>query len=183
MADPLRDRCSPRDLAAECQVIEISEKIGSFDLLAELVEADLSALDSGKIPANWRESMVTGTLKFSFTDVQGAAVALEISLATTLTAVCQRCLQAFDMPLATQLRLMLSGPSDSLEEQDGYEIWEYSENDVLPIGIAEEALIMAMPLSVMHTEVDDCVDVKTAEVDNIMRTPFAALREQMDKDN
>jgi uncharacterized metal-binding protein YceD (DUF177 family) len=183
MADPLRDRCSPRDLAAECQVIEISEKIGSFDLLAELVEADLSALDSGKIPANWRESMVTGTLKFSVADVQDAAVALEMSLATTLTAVCQRCLKAFDMPLSTQLRLMLSGPSDSLKEQDGYEIWEYSEEDVLPISIAEEALIMAMPLSARHQEFDDCVDVKTTESDNGMRTPFASLREQMDKDN
>ncbi len=96
MDDPLRDRRPPCDLAEGQQVIEILEEIGAFTQLAEVIEGDLSALDSGRIPANWRESPVTGKLAFGFAGAQDAVPALEISLTAMVPAVCQRCMQPFE---------------------------------------------------------------------------------------
>jgi uncharacterized metal-binding protein YceD (DUF177 family) len=186
MGDPLRDRSLPREWAAAHQVIEISEKIGHFNQLVKLMEADLSALDAAKMPAKWREFPVTGTLKFGFLDAQKEVVALDISLEAGIMAVCQRCLQPFELPLSTTLRLLLSGPADEVADCDGYEVWEFSEEAVSPIDIVEEALVMALPLSAMHEDIDECVEIEAeteaAIVDESMTTPFAALRAQMDSE-
>ena len=188
MGDPLRDRCPPRKWAAAQQVIEISDEIGHFDQLAEVMEADLSALDAAKIPANWREFPVTGTLSFGFVDAENDIAALDISLEARVIAVCQRCLQPFELPVATTLKLLLSGPADDIVERDGYEVWEFPEEAVRPIDIVAEALVMALPLSAMHEDADDCVEIEAENeatiestmVDERMTTPFAALRAQMD---
>ncbi len=180
MGNPLRDQCLPRDLAASQQVIEIAEKVDAFDRLAEIIEGDLSALKSGKIPANWRESAVTGKLTFSFADAEDDVPALEISLAARIPAVCQRCLQPFELPLATRLNLLLGGSADTLAGGDGYEVWELNEEAFSPIDLVEETLIMAMPLSAMHEQSDDCVEFDSADVGEKMTTPFASLRAQMD---
>ena len=180
MDDPLRDRRPPREWAAATQVIEISEKIECFKQLATVIEADLIALDGAKIPAGWRDLMVTGTLEYGFADGQEEVAALEISLAAEITAVCQRCLQPFSFTVATSPRVLFSGPTDELEEREGYEVWEYSEEAMRPIDIAAEVLIMAMPLSAMHDNINECVDIEVIEVDERMTTPFADLRVQMD---
>ena len=179
MDDPLRDRRPPRDWAASKQVVEVSEKIGSFTRLTEAVEADLSAQDSGKIPADWRDSMVTGTLQFGFPDPAQETVALEISLAVTVAAICQRCLQPFELPLSTEQTLLLAGSQDMIAEREDYEIWELTEEIVSPIDIIDEVLVMALPLSAMHEEAGDDADER--ELGKEMTTPFAALRAQMDK--
>ncbi len=84
--------------------------------------------------------------------------------------------------VATSPRVLFSGPAEELEEREGYELWEYSEEPMRPLDIAEEALIMAMPLSAMHDNMNECVDIDVIEVDEIMTTPFANLRSQMDDD-
>ena len=187
MADPLRDRCLPGDLAAIQQVIEISYEIGAFTRLAELVESELSALESGKLPANWREHVATGTMSFGYADATEKAVALDLVVKTAVPAVCHRCLKAFEMPVETSLQLLLAGPGDSLVERDGYEIWELAEEEFSPLEIIEEALIMALPLSAMHENTKNCVEldsahVDTDRVDKEMTRPFASLREQMDNE-
>ena len=181
MDDPLRDRRPPRDWAADDQVVEVSEKIGSFTRLAAIVEADLSALDSGSIPADWRNSFVTGKLKFGFSDPQEDTVALDISLAVVAAAICQRCLRPFELPVSTKLALLLARPQDKIADRDDYEIWELAEESVSPMDIVDEVLVMAMPLSAMHLETDACVESDGREVRAKMTTPFASLRAQMDE--
>ena len=181
MDDPLRDRCPARDWAANDQVVEISEKIGSFKRLAAVVEADLSALNSGSIPADWRNSLVTGKLQFGFCDPQEATVALDVSLAVVAAAICQRCLRPFELPVSTKLALLLARPQDKIADRDDYEIWELAEESVSPMDIVDEVLVMAMPLSAMHLETDACVESDGREVRAEMTTPFASLRAQMDE--
>jgi uncharacterized metal-binding protein YceD (DUF177 family) len=188
MGDPLRDRRPPRNWAAAKQVIEISDEIGHFDQLAEVMEADLSALDAAKIPANWRQFPVTGTLNFGFVDAENDIAALDISLEARVIAVCQRCLRPFELPVATTLKLLLSGPADDIVGRDGYEVWEFPDEAVRPIDIVAEALVMALPLAAMHEDADDCVEIEAKNeatiestlVDERMTRPFAALRAQMD---
>ena len=181
MGDPLRDRRPPRDLAASQQVVEISNEIGDFSRLIEVVNADLSALDSGKIPADWQKSRVAGRLKFGLSAAGDGVAELSLSLEVTVPATCQRCLQPFDMPLATSLALLVAGPGQEPDEQQGFEIWELDEDVVSPIEIVDEALVMAMPLAAMHEDNEDCVAETATPVAEKTTMPFANLREQMDK--
>ena len=71
MGNPLRDRRTAAELASDGQVIEIADKISSFDSLASIVEADLAALDPDKMPSGWRDCAVLGEIQFGFADEKG----------------------------------------------------------------------------------------------------------------
>lgn len=180
MGDPLRDRRPLKELAANLQVIEISDKIGSMDRLAEVVEAELSALDAGLIPPDWRESRVIGRLQFGRIDAQADVITLEGGLETSISTVCQRCLAVFDLPIKTDVRLQLTGPDSTPVELDGFEPWELADDVLSPADIVDEALVMAIPLSAMHENSDDCIEVEAAVNDEMTR-PFASLKAQMDE--
>ena len=184
MRNPLRERRAPSELAASGQVIEIADKISSFERLAEIVGKELETLDPGKRPADWRGGPVTGRLVFSFADAQQRVPALEGNVEATVDAVCQRCLEPFRLPLAVELKLLFTAGTDDFAETDGYEVWELDEDRLRPLDLVEEALVMAMPLAALH--VDD-VACKRPDKDDSMESsttrPFASLRSQMEKEN
>jgi len=183
MGNPLRVRRPIAELAAKGQVIEIAEKIGNFERLAGIVEADLGALDSDKIPPDWRESLVTGRLEFGFADAQQQVASLVGEVAVTVDAVCQRCLEPFRLPLASELRLLPTAEEQGASTGAGFELWELDDDRVCPADIVEEALIMAMPLSAMHDTAVACREYEPAggEAERTVR-PFAALKNRMDQD-
>jgi uncharacterized metal-binding protein YceD (DUF177 family) len=184
MGNPLRERRSAAEWSAGSQVIEITEKIGNFEQLAAIVEADLAALDADKIPAGWRNALVTGQMKFGFADAQQTLPMVKCRVVVTVDAVCQRCLEAFRLPLETEADLLLLALEQDADGYDEYEVWELEERLLQPQDIVEEMLIMALPFSAMHVESAACKALSpvTAESADDVRTPFAALREQMAKD-
>ena len=183
MGNPLRVRRPVTELAAKGQAIEIAEKIGSFKQLAAIVEADLATLDPVKIPRGWRDSMVTGRLEFGFADAQMQVASLEGEVATTVDAVCQRCLEPFRYPLSAELRLLPTTDGQGVSAAGDFEPWELDEEIICPAEIVEEVLIMAMPLSAMHETAEACGGYEPADeqVEQTTR-PFAALRTQLDQD-
>ena len=178
MDDPLRDRSFLTDLAARSQVIEISEKIASFERLAEAIETDIAALDAAARTVNWRESAVTGRLIFGFADDSERVATLAGHVEARVAAVCQRCLALFDWPLRTEFRLQFGTPGMAI--RDDYELWELSDSLVCPMEIVDEALIMAMPLSARHEDSAHCVELPQRDDENLA-TPFASLRAQIDE--
>lgn len=182
MGNPLQDRRTPQDFAASGQVIEISEKIGNFERLAEIVEADLGALEPDRLPRHWRDSPIDGQLRFGFIDAQGGVPALEGQVVATINAVCQRCLEPFRLPLAVELRLLFGAEQSAGD--GGYEVWELKEDKLCPADLVEEVLIMAMPYSAMHDFDVHCVKADAVE-DRAEKTvrPFADLKSQMDREN
>jgi uncharacterized metal-binding protein YceD (DUF177 family) len=184
MGNPLRDRRTPQDFAACGQVIEISEKIGDFEKLAEIVEADLGALEPDKLPRDWRDLPVAGQLGFSFVDAQHGVPALEGQVVATINAVCQRCLEPFRLPLEVDLRLLFGGDQPASAGDNGYEVWELKEDELCPADLIEEALIMAMPYSAMHEDSAQCVKAdKTEAGKGETVRPFANLKSQMEEEN
>jgi len=184
MGNPLQDRRTPQDFAASGQVIEISEKIGNFEKLAEIVEADLGTLEPDKLPRNWRDAPVDGQLGFSFLDAQGCVPALEGQVVATISAVCQRCLEPFRLPLAVELRLLFGGDQSADGSDNAYEVWELQDDKLCPADLIEEALIMAMPDTARHEDNAQCIaaDADEEQVGKTV-TPFADLKSQMEKDN
>lgn len=187
MSDPLRDRRPVRDLADRRQVIEISDKIRSFDGLSSVIEADLAALDSSGRPQGWRDSPVSGRIAFGFNDAPARGMTLVGDVEAGLHSVCQRCLRPFAWTLSVPLAFELAEPDDAGTGVTAMELWELADVVISPIEIIDEALVMALPLAARHDEADDaCIAVPVAELprdnDEKLITPFANLRSQMDKD-
>jgi uncharacterized metal-binding protein YceD (DUF177 family) len=185
MGNPLRDRRTAAEWAAGSQVIEFADKLGDFEQLSAIVEADLAALDGDRVPAGWRGETVAGRLEFGFADAQRAMPCVACRVETTVDAVCQRCLDVFRLPLEAEVDLLLLEFDQDADGYDDYEVWEVEDRLLRPQDIVEELLIMAMPLSAMHAESGACKVLSSAEDDEAeeMTTPFAALREQMAQDN
>ena len=181
MGDPLRDRRPLRELAANRQTIEIKAKIADFERLVEVVGTDLSRLPADEVPQDWQNSEVTGRLAFGFEDAQDGVVLLDLALAVRLPAQCQRCLGAFEMPVETDLRIALAAPGQEVAEAGEREVWEWDEDRPRAIDIAEEALIMALPLSARHERSKDCIEIEAADEQEETTTPFASLRAQLDE--
>jgi uncharacterized metal-binding protein YceD (DUF177 family) len=182
MGDPLRDRRPLEEWAANEQVIEISSKIGEFERLAQIVEADLAALRADEVPVNWREPAVSGRLEFGRGEAETAAVTLEGYLETALPARCQRCLAPFELPVRTELKFELLRAGDQAEPTTAGEVesWELPEGSVSPAEIVDEALVMALPLAAMHEASTGCVELGEDRAGGTMTTPFASLRAQME---
>ena len=185
MGNPLRERRSAAEWAAGSQHIEIAEKLGNFGALSEIVDKDLAALDTGKIPAGWRESAVEGNLEFGFADAQRLLPAVKCRVAVTVDAVCQRCLEAFRLPLEAEADLLLLELEQEAGGFDEYEVWELEEKLLRPQDIVEEMLIMALPFSAMHVESAACKALSPEIEDDgeEVTTPFAGLRERLVQDN
>jgi uncharacterized metal-binding protein YceD (DUF177 family) len=184
MGNPLQDRRTPSELAISGQIIEFSEKISEFAKLAGIVEADLNSLDPDKLPPAWRDTVIAGQLSFGFAAAQGGVPALHGQVTAKIDAVCQRCLEAMQLPLVVDLQILF-GADASLSAEDGsYEVWELEEEEFRPLDLVEEALIMAMPLAAMHVDSKTCHGSAVVEDDPGERIqPFAALKSQMEEQN
>ena len=185
MVNPLRDRRTPRELAASGQVIEISEKISSFGRLAKIVRGDLETLDPDKLPPDWRDAVVEAQLSFGFADAQQRFPALEGTVAVTIDAVCQRCLEPMQLPLAAELRLLFTDAENDAGHTEEFEVWEMEEERLRPLDLVEEVLIMSMPISALHVDDAVCVEPDTDEEASEKGTirPFADLKSQMENEN
>lgn len=183
MANPLLDRAPPQDFAGRRQALEVTAKIEDFERLVEIIEADLSDHFGRSAAREWRQVPVDIRLRFGWADVQKSLPALTGRVQTTVSAVCQRCLAAFEMPLAVDLDLLLvQGGATGV---DGQEVWELSGDTVRPLDIIEEALIMAMPFSAMHESAQQCeaLPLRTVSEEGGAVRPFANLKAQMDDES
>ena len=183
MANPLLDRALPEELAERGQVFELKGKIEDFRRLVEIVEADLAAVATEMHPREWRAAPVNIRLGFAWADARREIPALEGEIATDIAVVCQRCLEPFELPLSTTLKMLLLKSADATTVQNEFEIWEVEEDVVRPLDIVEEALIMALPLSAVHQSRDLCGPLAASVTDENKETvrPFADLRSQMNK--
>ena len=183
MGNLLQDHRTVAELASVGQVIEFADKISAFESLADIVQADLAALNPDKIPPGWRESAVVGNLQFGFADAKRRVPSVSGSLKATVSAVCQRCLEAFQLQLNVELNLLLLTSEQVVDGYDEFEVWELKEQTIQPQDIVEELLIMALPFSPMHDNTAECKALSSAATESdggeeLLR-PFAALRAQM----
>jgi len=181
MANPLRQQLAFKKRADLQQVIDTTVNVRDFSRLVEVIEADLSALGEGKMPQQWRQAPVDIKLRFGWAKASPGVPVVEGSASTSVVAVCQRCLEPFELALHAHLKLMLPPPDSTAEACDGYELWECDERQESPADIVEEALIMAMPFSALHEASDECSTVTDCahSDENEVVQPFADLRSRM----
>ena len=186
MANPLLEDVLPTELAERSQVFEIKGEVGEFARLVEIVEKDLLTIADRDMPRGWRQAPVAIRLAFAWADVDRELPRVTGRVSARLTTVCQRCLEAFELPLVVDIDLLLraAGPESEDSAQAGdTEIWELDKDRVRLVDLVEESLVMAMPLAPMHETKDECGPLvrDMAEIDEPMTRPFADLRAQMEQ--
>ena len=181
MANPLTDRARPVHLAASGQVVETKGKLSDLSRLREVVEADLARLAADSRPKKWQQAPIDIRLVFGWADARQQIPALEGQISARIDAVCQRCLEPFELSLNAQLKLLLPAPGGEATAFEEYEIWETAEDTVRPLDIVDEAMIMAMPLSPAHDESTECGPLaqKLTPDEPTTARPFADLKSQM----
>lgn len=184
MANPLFARVLPMELAACRQLIEYKGKVGEFERLAEIVEADIAAVSEDLRPRRWRAEPVDIRLEFGWADgLQGIPVIIGRA-AAQIPAVCQRCLTVYELSLDASLKILLVKPGE-LADVAEYDVWELEDEALRLIELVEEAFVMAMPLSPTHASSESCavlVAENTVPGPETAR-PFADLRSKMEKLN
>ena len=68
---------------------------------------------------------------------------VHVAVAVDVIVTCQRCLEAFRLPLEVEDRLLLLGLEETVDGYDEYEVWELEEALLRPQDLVEELLIMA----------------------------------------
>lgn len=155
-------------------------------MLAGIVEADLAALEPARIPTAWREAEVSGRLTFGFVDASGRVPIVSGCATARIDAVCQRCLEPFQLEISTEPKLLLLDTEQQVDGYDAFEVWELDAPAFRPQDIVEELLIMAMPFSAMHGRMAECKAFAPAKppdagVVTELKRPFAHLRSQMER--
>lgn len=194
MANPLLDRWSPQELAERGQVIEKEEKLDLFPRITAVIAEDLAGVAEGHMPAQWRQAPVAIRLVFAWADSRRQLPRLTGSISAKVAAVCQRCLEPFDLTLRQELKFLLAWPGSPVMESQGFETWDLDEPVVRPLDIVDEALVMALPLSARHADPGDCGSLAAflardrdggnggKNGDDKVR-PFADLRSRMQHDD
>lgn len=180
MVNPLLERATPKAFAERGQVIEKKEQLELFPRLTEVLEADLSRLGD-ESPGAWRQTPVAFRLAFGWADTEHDLPVLEGQATAEIPAVCQRCLERFELSLATDFRLLFSGPQERPDESLEYEVWELDEPTVRLLDVLDEALVMAMPFAARHASEEECGPLaEQAKVeDEVPVRPFANLKAQL----
>lgn len=182
MGNPLTDRVPPAELAQRRQVIELKDNLSNFPRLSGIVKEDLAALSPADRPADWRRRPVDIRLRFDWADTRREYPAATGSVSVRVPAVCQRCLEPFELTLDADVGLLLSRDEGSTAEDGRYEVWEIDQDTIRPLDIVEEILIMAIPLSASHDNEQECGLQAEQQIEDTVR-PFADLRAQMQDNN
>ena len=185
MGNPLRDRRAAADWASAGQVIEITDKVGAFNSLSAVIAQDLLAHAASESAGDWRDQPVEVRLEFGFAESAGQVAVLSGWISTEVPATCQRCLLPFRLQLTVAPKLLLLRSDEEVSGYDDFEVWELDERLLKPQDVVDELLVMAWPFAPMHDNAADCVALDNASDprDSEMTRPFAALREQMAKND
>ena len=179
MGSPLTNRAPLTELADRWQHIETKGIVQQLPRLAAALAKDFAKLPAEVQAPSWRQYPVTITLRFGWADERREYVSLEGEAAARIGAICQRCLEPFDLELRTALKLLLIRPGDAVAERPGYEAWELEEPNLRPIDIVDEALVMAMPLAPRHETECRAVPRAMQRDEGATTRPFADLRSRL----
>lgn len=181
MVNPLLDRVLPSELADSAQIIDYKGKVGDFERLCEISEAELRALPGSAPPRDWQDSDVQVGLSFAWLDPGMRIAAATGQVAAGLPVVCQRCLEPFEMVIETPIRMVFGKSLDDPRYAD-YDAWEVDGTAIVLRDVVEEALVMAMPLAPLHDASTACgrqAEATQVEPPETTR-PFADLRARME---
>jgi uncharacterized protein len=171
MAPALPDRVDCAHLADNAAVLERVYPLGEMPRLQ-----DLMASPEGSVHAS-----------FAFGKVDSGRVGATVAVEATAQLVCQRCLQPVAYPLAGSSEVEFAGSVSPGAAESQREIYVTDDGLVSLRELAEEELLLALPIVAMH-EPDACELAAVAAADGDTQglsgdrlRPFASLQNLLKK--
>lgn len=165
MSHPPHARLPIEELAAERRVLSGSVEASAFD---------------ERLAAALGRSRPAGVIAYSLAFAPGTAGAIELTgrLEARLGALCQRCLQPFEIEFEAPVRVVF--PSPGTQAGVDYAEWEAADAGARPTlaGIIEEELLLALPFTPRHPP-GECpaAPASAEEPEEAVQRPFAGLDE------
>jgi uncharacterized protein len=134
------------------------------------------------------ESEGTLSARFAFSKGASGRAAASIAIRATPQLVCQRCMQGFALPLSGGSEIEFSDDEEANASSTERELYRMEGGRVSLRELAEEELLLALPLAPACDAPQDCANAPTlvAEEDapepsREMRRPFSALQDLLKK--
>ena len=95
--------------------------------------------------------------KFAFARLAQGLPGCDLSLATTVTLTCQRCLEAFELPLQTSARLaFVASEDDASQVPDGFDAIPADDGRIDLAALVEDELLLSLPVVALHPAGSEC---------------------------
>jgi uncharacterized protein len=171
MAPALPDRVDSAHLADNSMVLE-----RAYPLAEMLRLQDLLADARGSVRA-----------RFAFAKVESGRAGVTVSVEANPQLVCQRCLQDFAYAASGSSEIEFSSGSDVGEANSPRELYATNEGWVSLRELAEEELLLALPIVAMHTpetcgqaQIDEAGG-ETQDMSGDRSRPFTVLQDLLKK--
>jgi uncharacterized protein len=162
MASGPSDRVDCARLAADAAVLD---RVYPLSELARL--KDLLADARGSVKA-----------RFAFSKLEAGRVGATVAVQATPRLICRRCLQGFDMPVSGDSEIEFAMSEAEAPAQSPREIYLMDEGCVSLRELAEEELLLALPVIASCSTPEACGEAPTPEV---RQRPFAVLQDLLKK--
>jgi uncharacterized protein len=128
------------------------------------------------------------TARFAFSRAASGRAAARIAIRATPQLLCQRCMQGFAFPVSGGSEIEFSDDEEAAGSSMGQELYVMNAGRVSLRELAEEELLLALPLAPACSAPQDCghapilvADVDAPEPAGEMRRPFSALQDLLKK--
>ncbi len=172
MAPGLPDRVDCAHLADDAVVLERVYTLGEMPRLQ-----DLLADSRGSVRAN-----------FAFANIDSGCAGVTVAVEASAQLICQRCLQGFAYAAAGSSEIEFSSSSTASAQDSQREIYEMVDGLVSLRDLAEEELLLALPLVAVCSTPQTCgrapayeKGAERAGVSHDRTRPFTALQELLKK--
>jgi uncharacterized protein len=162
MASGPSDRVVCARLAADAAVLERVYPLSELPRLK-----DLLADARGSVKA-----------RFAFSKLASGRVGATVAVQATPWLVCQRCLQAFELPVSGDSEIEFATSEAEAPAESLREIYLMGEGSVSLRELAEEELLLALPVIASCSAPETCGQAPIADV---RQRPFAVLQDLLKK--
>jgi len=168
MAAGLPDLVDCATSAAESAVIERVFEFGDFSRVRDMLFGP-----GGRVVA-----------RFAFTTLAAGRSGARVSVRATPRLVCQRCMQGFELSLSGSSELEFVAGPDAESADSEREVFTMKGGQVSLRELAEEELLLALPIAPSCTTPLTCGKAPNSESDDasgVSRRPFSALKDLLKK--
>ena len=116
--------------------------------------------------------------RFAFSKLAAGRTGATVAVEASPRLVCQRCLQAFELPLSSESDIEFVTSDADAAVESPREIYQMDEGAVSLRDLAEEELLLALPVIAACSTPEDCGRAPSPEERN---RPFAVLQDLLKK--
>ena len=116
--------------------------------------------------------------RFAFSKLAAGRMGATVAVQATPWLVCQRCLQAFELPVSGESEIEFAASEAEAPAESLREIYLIDDGSVSLRELAEEELLLALPVIASCSAPETCGRAPTADV---RQRPFAVLQDLLKK--